>query len=44
MTITTKYYQVNCTPKLNVWAAKAGQELKIFRLFVKYNCLHNNDF
>ena len=25
-----KYYQVNFTPKLNVWAAKAAQELKNF--------------
>ena len=23
-----KYYQVNCTPKLNVWAAKTAQKLK----------------
>ena len=37
-----KYYQVNCTPKLNVWAAKAAQELKNFAPIVKYNCLHKD--
>ena len=36
------YYQVNCTPKLNVWAAKAAQELKNFAPIVKYNCLHKD--
>ncbi len=36
------YYQVNCTPKLNVWAAKAAQELKNIAPVVKYNCLHKN--
>ena len=37
-----KYYQVNFTPKLNVWAAKAAQELKNFAPIVKYNCLHKD--
>ena len=37
-----KFYQVNCTPKLNVWAARAAQELKNFAPIVKYNCLHKN--
>lgn len=38
----TQYYQVNCTPKLNVWAAKAAQELKNLAPIVKYNCLHKD--
>ena len=37
-------YQVNCTPKLNVWAAKAAQELKNFAPTAnRNNCFHNND-
>ena len=35
-------YQVNCTPKLNPWAAKAAQELKNYAPIVKYNCLHKD--
>ena len=35
-------YQVNCTPKLNPWAAKAAQELKNYAPIVKYNCMHNS--
>lgn len=33
-------YKVMCTPKLNVWAAKAAQELKNFAPIVKYNAVH----
>jgi len=36
------FYQVNCTPKLNVWAAKAAQELKNFAPIAKHNCLHKD--
>jgi hypothetical protein len=35
-------YQVNCTPKLNIWAARAAQELKNFAPIVKYNCIHKD--
>ena len=36
-------YQVNCTPKLNVWAAKAAQELKNFAPTAnRNNCFHND--
>ena len=36
-------YQVNCTPKLNMWAAKAAQELKNFAPVVnRNNCLHKD--
>lgn len=37
-----QFYQVNCTPRLNVWAAKAAQELKNLAPIVKYNCLHKD--
>jgi hypothetical protein len=30
-------FQVSCTPKLNVWAAKAAQELKNFTPIARYN-------
>lgn len=37
-------YQVNCTPKLNVWAAKAAQELKNFAPAAnRNNCFHKNE-
>ena len=37
-------YQVNCTPKLNVWAAKAAQELKNFAPMVnRNNCIQHKD-